>query len=168
MRRREFIAALGGAAAGWPLAARAQQPGKPVIGFLNGNSPEFGASFLAAFRQGLREERYVDGENVIIEPLWAAGQYDRLPALAMDLVSRRVAVICAGSPPAAQAARAATSTIPIVFTSGGDAVQQASSRASPGREATSPALASSSTSFPLSNWVWSTISSPMPALSRCC
>ena len=103
IQRRDFITLLGGSAAAWPLLARAQQPGTPVVGFLNGNSPEAGAPLLAAFRQGLRDERYVDGENVIIEPWWAAGQYDRLPALAMNLVRRRVAVISAGSPPAAQA-----------------------------------------------------------------
>jgi putative tryptophan/tyrosine transport system substrate-binding protein len=95
-----------------------------VIGFLNGASYEAGGSeYLAAFRQGLREERFVEGENVTIQPRWADGQYDRLPALAMGLVNRGVAVIAAGSPAAAQAAKAATSTIPIVFTSGGDAVR---------------------------------------------
>src|SRR5215472_13299298 len=122
MRRREFIMLLGGAAA-WPLAARGQQRTLPVVGFLNGNSPEAGAPLLEAFRQGLREERFVDGENVTILPLWADNQYDRLPALAMELVSRRVAVIAAGTPPAAQAAKAATSTIPIVFTTGIDAIR---------------------------------------------
>jgi putative tryptophan/tyrosine transport system substrate-binding protein len=123
MNRREFIAGLGGAVA-WPMAPRAQQRALPVIGFLNGSSSEGGGSeYLAAFRQGLREERFVEGENVIIQARWADGQYDRLPALAMELVNRGVAVIAAGSPPAAQAAKAATSTIPIVFTSGGDAVR---------------------------------------------
>jgi putative ABC transport system substrate-binding protein len=120
--RREFITLVGGAAA-WPLAAWAQQPGMPVIGFLNGNSSESGGPLLAAFQQGLREERFVDGENVIIQPHWAGGRYDLLPELAKELVSRPVAVIAAGSPPAALAAKAATSTIPIVFTSGGDAVR---------------------------------------------
>jgi putative ABC transport system substrate-binding protein len=122
MKRRDFIAGLGGAAV-WPAAAWAQQRAVPVIGFLNGTSSEVGSEFLAAFRQGLREERFVEGESVTIQPRWADGQFDRLPALAMELVNRGVAVIAAGSPPAAQAAKAATSTMPIVFTSGGDAVR---------------------------------------------
>jgi putative ABC transport system substrate-binding protein len=123
MRRREFIRALGGAAAAWPLTARAQQPVKPVVGFLNGNSPEAAAPLLAAFRQGLREERFVDGENVTILLRWADNQYERLPALATELVSAHVAVIAAGTPPAAQAVKEATSRIPIVFITSVDAVQ---------------------------------------------
>jgi putative ABC transport system substrate-binding protein len=123
MNRRDLITLLGGAAA-WPVAARAQRAGMPVIGFLNSNSLEFGAPLLVAFRQGLRETSYIEGENVTVQYVWAEGHYDRLPAWAMELVSHQVAVIAAGGPPAAKAAKAATSKIPIVFTSGGDAVTQ--------------------------------------------
>jgi putative ABC transport system substrate-binding protein len=124
VRRREFITLLGGAAAAWPIAARAQQAAMPVVGFLRPGSPEANAHLVAAFRKGLGETGYVEGRNVVIEYRWTHNYDDRLPELAADLVRLRVAAIATpGSSAAAAAAKAATATIPIIFSAGGDPVQ---------------------------------------------
>src|SRR5438477_12332009 len=123
VRRRDFIALVGGAAAAWPRVARAQQRAMPLVAFLNGGSPDGYAPMVAAFRQGLKEAGFVEGQNVAVEYRWAQGQYDRVPAMALELVVGRQVAVIAANTPGALAIKAAITTIPIVFTTGSDPVQ---------------------------------------------
>jgi putative ABC transport system substrate-binding protein len=143
MRRRELILGFGATACIWPVSARPEQQAMPVIGFLSSASPGPFASFLGAFKQGLSEASYIEGQNITIEYRWAEGHYDRLPALAVDLVGRKVdLIIASGGTPSARAAKNATPTIPVVFTAVSDPVTAVWSPVSRGPAAISQASAS--------------------------
>jgi ABC transporter substrate binding protein len=160
VKRRDFITLLGGAAAAWPLAAGAQQPAVPVVGCLDSRSPDIYADHLRAFRQGLKDTGYVEGETVEVVYRWAENQYDRLPELAAELVRRKVAVIAATGSASGLAAKAATTTVPIVS-------RLVLSRVSPGRAAMRPGSIFSLPSWDQSNWGCCMNWFPLPCVSAC-
>ena len=168
MRRRTAITLLGGAATTWPIGGQAQPAAIPVIGFLSGASPAPFAHLVAAFRQGLGESGFIDGQNLVIEYRWAEGGFDRLPVLAKELVARQVAVLVAtGGDLSARAAKAATSTIPIVFSSGGDPVASGlvASLGRPGGNLTGVSLFT--TLLEASGWACCVKRFPLPPPSLC-
>jgi putative tryptophan/tyrosine transport system substrate-binding protein len=166
IRRREFISLLGGVAAALPLAVRAQQPAMPVVGFLRSTSAADSTHLVTAFRQGLKEAGFVEGQNVAVEYRWADNQFDRLPALVADLLHRPVVVIV-GNFNSALAAKVATTTVPIVFTTGGDPSVTASSQALIGRVATSQVSIFSAACWARSGWICCARSRPRLLPSAC-
>ena len=165
LKRREFIALVGGATA-WPFAVRAQQPARPVVGYLSSLGQAVSVQFDAAFRRGLSQMGFVEGQNVSTEYRWITDSYDPLPAMAADLVQRQVAVICALGPPAVLAAKAATTSIPIVFVTGADQSDSALLPASTGRVETLLAFGLSPQYWRKNDWSCCTNWCPKPNCSR--